>query len=172
MASGGFGRLSTGMAKPSAGLLPYRVLGGKLEVLLVHPGGPFWAGRDEGAWSLSKGEIDEAEDPLAAARREFTEETGFVAEGEFLPLGSIRQKSGKIVAAWAVEMTADPARLRSNLFPLEWPPKSGTMKEFPEVDRAGWFPLDEARRKLLPAQLPFIERLAELAPGRRARESS
>ena len=154
------------MSRQSAALLPYRLTAGVLEVFLVHLGGPFWARKDDGAWLLAKGEIDGGEDPLAAARREFTEETGFTADGEFLPLGAITQKAGKEVTAWAVAFDADPAQLRSNTFAMEWPKGSGRMREFPEVDRAAWFSAGEARRKLLPAQLPFIERLEGLLAAR------
>jgi len=145
----------------SAGLLLYRVTPRGPEVLLVHPGGPFWSGKDLGSWSIPKGEIDEGEDLLAAARREFAEETGFdPGSDEPLPLGEIRQRSGKRVHAWAVEGDADPDALRSNSFELEWPRRSGTMRSFPEVDRAAWFGLDEARRRILPAQAPLIDGLA------------
>ena len=145
----------------SAGLLLYRVTPRGPEVLLVHPGGPFWSGKDLGSWSIPKGEIDEGEDLLAAARREFAEETGFdPGSAEPLPLGEIRQRSGKRVHAWAVEGDADPDALRSNSFELEWPRRSGTMRSFPEVDRAAWFGLDEARRRILPAQAPLIDGLA------------
>ena len=154
------------MSRASAALLPYRLKAGVLEVFLVHLGGPFWARRDDGAWLLAKGEIDGDEDALAAARREFTEETGFTAVGEFLPLGTITQKAGKEVTAWAVAFDADPAQLRSNTFSMEWPKGSGRMREFPEVDRAAWFSAGEARRKLLAAQLPFIERLEGLLAAR------
>lgn len=149
--------------KTSAGLLLYR-RGGRegIEVFLVHPGGPFWAKKDEGAWSLPKGEIDEAEDALAAARRELAEETGLEVDGEFRPLASRRQPGGKLVHAWAVEADCDPARVRSNLFSLEWPPRSGRIREFPEVDRAAWFGLPEARRRILKGQRPFIDELEDL----------
>ena len=150
------------MAKQSAALLPYRLRNGVLEVFLVHLGGPFWARKDDGAWLLPKGEYELTEDPLAAACREFTEETGFVAEGEFLPLDAITQKAGKLVTAWAVAFDADPALLKSNTFSMEWPKGSGRTREFPEVDRAAWFSAEAARRKLLPAQLPFIDRLERL----------
>ena len=150
------------MAKRSAALLPFRLRDGAAEVLLVHPGGPLWAKRDEGAWSLPKGEYTEEEDALAAARREFTEETGFTASGDFLPLGSVTQKGGKVVTAWAIRFDADPALLRPHTIRVAWPPKSGRMLEIPEVDRAAWFGLDAARRALLPAQVPFIDRLAAL----------
>ena len=150
-------------AKRSAGLLLYRKRAGELEVFLVHPGGPFWARRDAGAWTIPKGEIGPGEDPLAAARRETGEETGFTPEGDFIELPPVRQKAGKVVHAWAVEAPhCDPAQLRSNSFSMEWPPRSGRMAEFPEVDRGGWFPLDEARTKLLEAQHPFLEALRSL----------
>jgi len=144
--------------KNSAGLLLYRRRAG-LEVFLVHPGGPFWAKKDLGAWSLPKGEFNEDEEPLEAAKREFTEETGFTIEGAFHQLEPLRQRGGKVVHAWAVEADCDASQIRSNLFSLEWPPKSGRMRQFPEVDRAAWFPIDEARRRILPSQLGFIEQL-------------
>lgn len=147
------------MPKTSAGLLLVRETSGTLEVLLVHPGGPFWSRKDEGAWSIPKGELEEGEDPLAVARREFEEETGAPAPGEAVPLGSLRQSGGKVVHAWAVRGDFDPQLLRSNTFLLEWPPKSGRMQEFPEVDRAGWFPLDVAKRKILRGQAGFLDRL-------------
>ena len=153
------------MKKTSAALLPFRHVAGALEVFLVHPGGPFWTSRDEGAWSLAKGEYGPEEEPLVAARREFTEETGFVAEGDFLDLGSVRQLGGKIVCAWAFRSDVDPAAAQSNTFTMEWPRKSGKLERFPEVDRAGWFPLDAARRKLLPAQTPFLDTLRRLVGG-------
>ena len=141
----------------SAGLLLYRRSPDGLEVFLVHPGGPFWAKKDLGAWSIPKGEVEPAEDPLAAAQREFEEETGFQISGEFRPLAPLKQKSGKTVYAWAVEGDCDPSGLKSNTVSLEWPPHSGRQQEFPEVDRAAWFPLDEAKRKILPGQVGFIE---------------
>jgi predicted NUDIX family NTP pyrophosphohydrolase len=147
------------MAKLSAGILLYRGRGGGLELLLVHPGGPFWAKKDAGAWSIPKGEYAEGEDPLAAARRELAEETGAEPRGALLPLGDIVQKGGKRVSAWAVEGDFDPARLKSNHFELEWPPRSGRRQSFPEVDRAQWFAPDAARQKILPAQADFIARL-------------
>jgi len=149
------------VSRVSGGLLLYRDGARGLEVLLVHPGGPFFAKRDLGAWSIPKGEVQEGEDQLAAARRELVEETGFSAEGPATALGEIRQKGGKVVHAWAVRGDADPDRLQSNLFELEWPRGSGRTRTFPEVDRAGWFTLDEARERLLPAQTPFLERLAQ-----------
>lgn len=133
---------------------------GALEVFLVHPGGPFWARKDRGAWSIPKGEVDDGEDLLAAARREFAEETGFALAGEAVALGCVRQRSGKLVYAWAIRGDADPAQLRSNPFELEWPPRSGVMRSFPEVDRAALFDLAEARRRILPAQAEFLDRLA------------
>ena len=149
--------------KRSAGILLYRLNGGEPEVLLVHPGGPFWANKDEGAWSIPKGEYEDGEDPEACARREFAEETGAeLAPGELADLGSIRQKSGKQVTAWAVEGDLDPETVASNTFEMEWPPRSGTRQSFPEVDRAEWFGLDAARAKLNPAQTAFLDRLMEL----------
>lgn len=150
------------MAKTSAGLVMFRVRGHAPEVLLVHPGGPLWATKDDGAWSIPKGVIEPGEDMLAAARREFEEETGFPAEGTFLPLTPLRQPSGKVIHAWAVAGDAEPAQLRSNLFSLEWPPKSGKQQTFPEVDRAGWFPLSAAQRKINPGQRGFLAELAAL----------
>jgi predicted NUDIX family NTP pyrophosphohydrolase len=149
------------MAKTSAGLLLFRETSGDLEVLLVHPGGPFWSRKDEGAWSIPKGEFEEGEEPLAAARREFAEETGTSADGEAIPLGSLKQPGGKTVHAWAVRGGFDPDLLRSNIFLLEWPSKSGRMREFPEVDRAGWFPIETAKRKILKGQADFLDRLQE-----------
>jgi predicted NUDIX family NTP pyrophosphohydrolase len=144
----------------SAGLLLHRDTERGLEVLLVHPGGPFFARKDLGAWSIPKGEVEPGEELLAVARRELAEETGFTAEGPALPLGQVTQKGGKIVHAWAIEGDADPSRLVSNTFELEWPPKSGKLREFPEVDRAAWFGLAEARRKINPAQAELLDRLA------------
>lgn len=146
-------------ATRSAGLLMFRRLGGSFEVLLAHPGGPYWARKDDGAWTLPKGELAEGEDPLAAALREFAEETGFVPAPPYLPLGEVRLKSGKRVSAWAFEGDADPARLVCNSFEMEWPPRSGRRQPFPEIDRAAWFDPETARCKLLPAQRPFIDRL-------------
>lgn len=140
----------------------YRLRHGKPEVLLVHPGGPLWSKRDDGVWSIPKGEIDDGEEPLAAARREFEEETGFVSQGNFIPLGRIRQKSGKIVDAWAFAGDCDPRMLNSNLCSIEWPPRSGRQIDVPEVDRADWFSLAEARAKLKDAQWPLLDRLQDL----------
>jgi predicted NUDIX family NTP pyrophosphohydrolase len=147
------------MAKTSAGVLMYRYREGKLEVFLVHPGGPFWAKKDVGSWSIPKGELGPGEDPLASAKREFCEETGFVAEGEFVPLSDVKQPSGKIVHAWAVEGDCDAESMKSNSFSLEWPPKSGKRQEFPEVDRAGWFTMDIARAKIVKGQIAFLHEL-------------
>jgi predicted NUDIX family NTP pyrophosphohydrolase len=150
----------------SAGLLMFRRRPAGPEVLLAHPGGPFWSRRDDAAWTLPKGEIGPDEDPLAAARREFLEETGFASAPPFVPLGELKQKSGKRISAWACEGDADPAGLVSNLFELEWPPRSGRMASFPEVDRVRWFGLDEARRKLIAGQAPFIDSLEHWLEGR------
>jgi predicted NUDIX family NTP pyrophosphohydrolase len=145
-------------AKMSAGLLLYRVCGGRLQVLVAHMGGPFWASKDEGAWSIIKGECDEGEDAYAAARREFNEETGAPApDGPAIELGEVRHPSGKWIAAWAVEGGFDPSRLSSNTFTLEWPPGSGQRREYPEIDRAGWFDATTARLKLVKGQVPFID---------------
>ena len=147
-------------ARRSAGLLMYRRRAGVLEVLLVHPGGPLWAGRDLGAWSIPKGELDDlSEEPLAAARREFAEETGFASGTHWTPLGEARQQGGKLVMAWAFEGDADPAALVSNTFEMEWPPHSGRRQRFAEIDRAGWFTLESARLHLNVAQVVFLERL-------------
>jgi predicted NUDIX family NTP pyrophosphohydrolase len=153
-------------AKTSAGILLYRRAGAALEVLLVHPGGPFWARKDAGAWSIPKGEHDDAEDPQACARREFAEETGMeLGPGELADLGTVRLKSGKRVAAWAAEGELDADAIRSNTFEVEWPPRSGRRQAFPEVDRAGWFGLEAAREKLNPAQVAFLDRLRDLLDG-------
>ena len=145
------------MEKVSAGILLYRTRGGVLEFFLVHPGGPYFVNKDVGAWGIPKGEIGEGEDPLAAAQREFEEETGFKAKGAVLPLAPIRQRGGKIVLAWALEGDCDPEKMKSNTFTMEWPPHSGRRQEFPEVDRAGWFALSEAKRVINPAQAGFLE---------------
>jgi len=150
------------MAKLSAGLLMYRRREGGLEVFLVHPGGPFWAKKDLGAWSIPKGEYAEGQDPLSAARREFEEETGFVAVGELLELGAVKQAGGKMVSAWAFEGDCDPADLRSNVFEMEWPPRSGRIAEFPEVDHAEWFSLAEARERILEGQVPLLAALERI----------
>ena len=147
------------MAKTSTGLLLFRRRDQAVEVLLVHLGGPFFAHKDNGAWTIAKGEVEEGEALLAGAQREFAEETGLKPVGPFLPLGEVKQKSGKVVHAWAVEGDFDPAQLTSNTFELEWPRGSGVKKRFPEVDRAQWFTLAKAREKMLAAQLPFLDRL-------------
>ena len=157
------------MAKRSAGVLIYRRSTTGIEVFLVHPGGPFWAKKDVGAWSVPKGECEPGEDGLAAARRELAEETGLAPAGDFLPLGSFRQSSAKTVEVWAVEGDADPAQLQPNSFTMEWPPRSGQIKAFPEVDRAGWFSLAEAARMIVKGQVPILTALSALtagAPGR------
>ena len=150
------------MSKKSAGLLLFREMSGHLEVLLVHPGGPFWSKKDEGAWSIPKGELGEGEDPLEAAKREFEEEMGSPVQGEAIPLHPLKQPGGKTVHAWAVRGDFDPDLLRSNTFPLEWPPKSGRIQEFPEVDRAAWFTIETARQKILKGQAGFLDQLQEL----------
>lgn len=137
----------------------FRRRGGVLQVFLVHPGGPFYASKDIGIWSIPKGLIDEGEDPLAAARREFEEETGFKASGNFIPLKPVKLKSGKIIKAWAFEGDCDPGQIKSNMFSMEWPPRSGKYREFPEVDRAGWFTIEEAKQKIHPGQLDLVEEL-------------
>jgi predicted NUDIX family NTP pyrophosphohydrolase len=148
------------MKKRSAGILLFRFNNAALEVLLVHPGGPYWVDKDAGAWSIPKGEYSEGEDALAAAKREFAEETGVKVEGEFLPLGDVKQAGGKIVQAWALEGDLDPSLIRSNTFTLEWPPRSGSVREFPEVDSARWFLIPVARQKLLFGQREFLARLS------------
>lgn len=143
--------------KRSAGVLLYRRRGAELEVFLVHPGGPFWRKKDNGAWTIPKGAIEPGEEPLAAARREFAEETGFALDGDFVELGSFKQPGGKIVAVWALEGDCDPAELVSNEFEMEWPPRSGSCARFPEVDRGAWFGVEEAREKLLVGQRPLLD---------------
>lgn len=147
------------MPKRSAGILLYRHTPTGPEVLLVHPGGPFWAKKDAGAWSIPKGECQPGEAALAAARRELAEETGFTPEGPYLALGSFRQSSAKTVEVWALQGDVDPSELRSNTFQMQWPPRSGRMQEFPEVDRAAWFTPAEATRKILKGQVPILEAL-------------
>lgn len=151
--------------KKSAGILLYRQSYKGLEVFLVHPGGPYWAKKDEGAWSLPKGELVEGEDALQAARREFHEETGFAIDGAFMELTPLKQPSGKIIYAWAVEGEIDASSVRSNLFSMEWPPKSGRRQDFPEVDRGGWFTIAQAREKLRSGQVGFLEELQEKLEG-------
>jgi predicted NUDIX family NTP pyrophosphohydrolase len=150
------------MAKQSAGVLMYRRSGGEVERFLVHPGGPFFAKKDAGSWGIPKGEHEKDEEPLTAARREFTEETGFTADGEFVELGSVRQKSGKIVTAWAMEGDCDPIDLVSNTCSIEWPPRSGRSMEIPEIDQGRWFGLNEARAWIRKEQEPLLDSLATL----------
>ena len=145
------------MAKRSAGLLMYRWAGDLLEVFLVHPGGPFWAKKDEGAWSIPKGEYSESDDPLDAAKREFEEETGIAPAGELIQLSDIKQAGGKIVKAWAIEGDCDASKIRSNMFAMEWPPRSGKMTEFPEVDRGEWFSMGTARTRINKGQVAFLD---------------
>jgi predicted NUDIX family NTP pyrophosphohydrolase len=149
-------------ARRSAGILLYRVAGGAPEVLLVHPGGPYWARKDDGVWSIPKGEYEQGDEPLEAALREFAEETGStLAPGKLIELGGVKQRGGKVVTAWAAEGDLDAGAVHSNTFTMEWPPHSGRSASFPEIDRAGWFRIDEARRKLNPAQGEFLDRLLE-----------
>lgn len=159
-ASGG-GPQPTTMSKQSAGILLYRERDSSLQVLLVHPGGPYWVNKDRGAWSIPKGLFGEEEAPLQAARREFAEETGIEVDGTFMELGSLKQPGGKTVHAWAIESDLDPSRVQSNTFTLEWPPKSGRHREYPEVDRACWFDLEEAGIRIHKGQAPFLQRLRE-----------
>jgi predicted NUDIX family NTP pyrophosphohydrolase len=155
------------MARRSAGILLHRAGRGGREVLLVHPGGPFWATRDDGAWSIPKGEFDDGEEPLSAALREFEEEIGSALAhvGELTELGEVRQRNRKVVSAWAAEGDVDAAAVRSNTFEMEWPPRSGRRQSFPEIDRAEWFPLARAREKLIEAQVAFLDRLEERVPS-------
>ena len=151
------------MKKISAGILTYRLNSGTIEVFLVHPGGPFWAKKDSGAWSIPKGEIEEDEDLLAAAKREFAEELGCpIPEGEFFALGEVKQPSGKIIHIWAMQADVKPGDIKSNQFKMEWPPHSGHEQEFPEVDKAEWFSLASAKTKLVKGQLPFLDTLTSL----------
>jgi predicted NUDIX family NTP pyrophosphohydrolase len=143
--------------KRSSGILLYRFQSHGIEFFLVHPGGPFWAKKDAGAWSIPKGEFDESEDAIEAARREFHEETGLTVDGDLRALTPLKQPSGKLVYAWALEGDCDAAAITSNTFSMEWPPKSGVSQDFPEVDRAAWFDVSAAREKLLPGQLGFID---------------
>ena len=149
------------MAKKTAGILMFRETSGVLEVLLVHPGGPFWAKKDEAAWTIPKGLIDEGESPFDAAAREFHEETGGALAGEPIELEPLRQPSGKTLYAWAIRGDFDPGLLTSNTFTMEWPPKSGRQQEFPEVDRAAWFSIEDAGRKILRGQAPLLRELRE-----------
>lgn len=145
--------------KTSAGILVYRIADTNLEVFLVHPGGPYWAKKDEGAWSVPKGLFEEKENVLEAARREFREETGFNITGTFITLTPLKQPSGKVVYVWAVEGNLDATSIKSNTFSMEWPPRSGKTQEFPEVDKGGWFTIAQAREKLLPGQRGFLDEL-------------
>ncbi|MCE5259878.1 MAG: NUDIX domain-containing protein [Chloroflexi bacterium] len=147
------------MPRKSAGILLYRRIEGQLEVLLVHPGGPLWAHKDVGAWSIPKGEFEDDEEPLLAARREFAEETGFNVQGDAVPLAPQRQAGGKVVYAWVLEGNLDPAQVTSNTFSMEWPPKSGRQQEFPEIDRAAWFSLEDAKRVIISGQVGFLTQL-------------
>ncbi|MCI0414577.1 NUDIX domain-containing protein [bacterium] len=151
--------------KESAGLLIYRFKNGILQVFLIHPGGPFFKSKDAGIWSIPKGEVSAGEDPLNAALRELQEETGFEAHAPFLKLTAVKQSSYKMVHAWAAEGNYDPAKLRSNTFPLEWPPGSGKIQNFPEADRAQWFTIPEARRKILKGQIPLLDELERKVTG-------
>ena len=144
------------MTKKSAGILLYRFHNNLTEVLLVHPGGPFWAKKDLGAWSIPKGEFGPGEDPLDAAKRELEEETGIKAEGNFIELTPVKQKSGKLVYAWSLQKDIDPAVVKSNSFEMEWPPKSGKVKSFPEIDKAAWYAMDEARKKIVEGQMTLL----------------
>ena len=150
------------MLKQSAGILLYRMTNEQLQVFLVHPGGPFFRKKDEGAWSIPKGEYVDGEEPLVAAQREFEEETGQTIRGNFVKLQPVKQKSGKVVQAWAVEGDIDHNAIISNLFEMEWPPKSGKRVNFPEIDRAGWFTIDIAKQKIIPGQMGLIEELEKL----------
>jgi predicted NUDIX family NTP pyrophosphohydrolase len=150
------------MPKKSAGLLMYRRRHGVLEVFLVHPGGPFWQKKDVGSWSIPKGEYTAEEDPLEVAKREFQEETGFKPSGEFVPLTSRKQPSGKIITAWAFEGDCNASTIKSNTFSMEWPPHSGKREEFPEVDRAGWFSIPVAKEKIIKGQSSFIDELTQI----------
>jgi predicted NUDIX family NTP pyrophosphohydrolase len=149
------------MPKQSAGILLYRIKNKKPEIFLCHPGGPFYKNKDTAAWSIPKGEFDNEEEPLVAAKREFKEETGQEVEGNFIPLKPVKYKNGKIVHAWAVEGEIDASSIQSNLFPLEWPPKSGKYIEVPEVDRGEWFTIEMAKQKILPSLYPIIEEFLE-----------
>jgi predicted NUDIX family NTP pyrophosphohydrolase len=151
--------------RTSAGIALYRKRAAGLELFLVHPGGPFWRNKDEGAWTFPKGEYTDPEDPLVAARREFEEETGVPVDGRFIDLGTVRQTGGKIVRIFALKADIDPEAIRSNTFRQVWPPKSGRYQEFPEVDRAAWFAPDDARRKLIAAQREFVDRLIAATEG-------
>ena len=149
------------MAKRSAGILLFRKSHGGVQLLLAHPGGPFWAGKDEGVWSIPKGEYDETEDAQTAARRELWEEAGIVISGELIELGTYKQPSGKLVSAWAIEGDFDPRNLKSNNCRVEWPPKSGQLIDVPEIDRTAWFSIDDALKKITKGQIPIVQALAK-----------
>jgi len=151
--------------KASAGLLMYRRSGRFLEVFLVHPGGPFWAKKDNGSWSIPKGEYEPGEDPLEVAKREFQEETSYQATGEFIPLTPRKQPSGKAITAWAFEGDCDASAVKSNTFSMEWPPRSGKQKDFPEIDRAGWFTIQMGKEKILKGQAGFLGELEQILAG-------
>jgi predicted NUDIX family NTP pyrophosphohydrolase len=153
------------MGKRSAGLLMYRLVGGNLEVFLVHMGGPYWAKKDAGAWSIPKGEYESDEDPFEAAKREFREETGSAPTGEFTRLKDLKQSGGKVVSCWALEGDCDAKAIRSNTFAMEWPLRSGKFQDFPEVDRAAWFSLDIAKEKIVKGQRSFIDELRRVVKG-------
>lgn len=163
---------SVGMTKKSAGILMFRRTAAGLQLLLIHPGGPFWSKRDLGAWSIPKGEYADGEEPDAAARREFLEETGSEAIGKLLPLGTQRQPSGKMVTAFALQGDFEPAELRSNLFEMEWPPRGGTKQYFPEADRAEWFAMPDAQLKIIAGLRPFLDRLQQLIAGQESPDRS
>jgi len=150
------------MPRQSAGLLMYRRRKGVVQILLIHPGGPFWANKDAGAWSIPKGEFSGDENALTAARREFEEETGFLPAGRFVQLTPVKQPSGKVIHAWALEGDLDATAIRSNTFTLEWPPQSGVHQEFPEVDRAAWFTIEAAKEKIIKGQTDFIDELQRI----------
>ena len=151
--------------KKSAGVLVYRKINGKPEVLLVHPGGPFYKNKDAGTWTIPKGEFDDDEDAFDAARREFLEETGFEIKGNYIKLSPVKQKGGKWVHAWAVECDLEADKICSNTFTMEWPPKSGKKQDFPEIDKAGWFTIEQAREKILNGQIPILEELVATVPA-------
>ncbi|RFZ86049.1 NUDIX domain-containing protein [Mucilaginibacter terrenus] len=155
------------MPKQSAGILPFRIHHNTLQVFLVHPGGPFWKNKDAGVWSIAKGEYEDNEEPIDAAKREFTEETGQTIDGEFTDIGYVKYKNGKVVRAWAVAADVDEQNITSNVFKLEWPPKSGKMIDVEEVDRAGWFDVSTAKEKIIPAQAELIANLQKLLDSNR-----
>jgi len=159
------------VAKKSAGILAYRLKNELMEVFLVHPGGPFFYGKDLGAWSIPKGEFDDMEIPLVAAKREFLEETGFVPDGNFIELSPVKLKSGKFVFAWAVDRDIDETKIKSNVFEMEWPPKSGKLREFSEIDKAEWFDISEAIKKINQNQAAFLEELDKLLTIKKIKNS-